>query len=78
MDSRFSDNAGKLIEVKRHLLKKYIYIVPLYTKTTEAHRTARNCPPPGIEPRFIAHKSDSLARDQSRTAITITNNLPLP
>ena len=31
--------------------------------------TARNWSPPGIEPTHLTHKSDSLARDQSRTAI---------
>ena len=30
--------------------------------------TARNCPPPGIELRPTADKSDSVARDQSLTA----------
>ena len=30
--------------------------------------TARDSPTPGIEPMPVAHKSGSLARDQSRTA----------
>ena len=33
--------------------------------------TARSWSPPGVEPRPLTHKSDSLARDQSRTALLI-------
>ena len=42
---------------------KYIYLAPLYARATEALAHSTQLPAPGVEPRPIAHKSDSLARD---------------